>query len=63
MILTTERTPTNTERLADWYAKAVITQYPFLTGPRFSDDFDRVFARQYEAEQIADSAPSIGDER
>lgn len=62
MILTTERTPSSRERLADWYAKAALTQYPFLTGPRFGADFESVFRREYEAEQIADARAGFDEE-
>jgi hypothetical protein len=56
---TTERPMTNPERLASWYAKAATVDGYLMTGPRFMADFDRVFARQYEAEAIADSAPDL----
>ena len=56
---TTERPMTNPERLANWYAKAATVDGYLMTGPRFMADFDRVFARQYEAEAIADSAPDL----
>jgi hypothetical protein len=52
---------TNPERLANWYAKAATVNGYLMTGPRFMADFDRVFARQYEAEAIADAAPSLED--
>jgi hypothetical protein len=52
---------TNPERLANWYAKAATVDGYLMTGPRFMADLDRVFARQYEAEAIADSAPSLED--
>jgi len=58
---TTERPMTNPERLANWYAKAATVDGYLMTGPRFMADLDRVFARQYEAEAIADSAPSLED--
>ena len=58
---TTERPMTNHERRASWYAKAATVDGYLMTGPRFMADFDRVFARQYEAEAIADSAPSLED--
>lgn len=58
---TTERPMTNPERLANWYAKAATVNGYLMTGPRFMADFDRVFARQYEAEAIADAAPSLED--
>jgi hypothetical protein len=52
---------TNPERLANWYAKSATVDAYLMTGPRFMAGFDRVFARQYEAEAIADSAPSLED--
>jgi hypothetical protein len=52
---------TNPERLAHWYAKAATVDGYLMTGPRFMAGFDRVFAREYEAEAIADSAPSLED--
>lgn len=58
---TTERPMTNPERLASWYAKAATVDGYLMTGPRFMAGFDRVFAREYEAEAIADSAPSLED--
>ena len=58
---TTERPMTNPERLANWYAKSATVDAYLMTGPRFMAGFDRVFARQYEAEAIADSAPSLED--
>lgn len=63
MILTTEHPASNRERLAGWYGRAALTGFPLMLGPRFQAEFDRQFAREYGAEQIADSAPSIGDER
>lgn len=61
MILTTDRPESNRERLAGWYGRAALTGFPLMLGPRFQAEFERQFAREYEAEQIADSAPSIGD--
>ena len=58
---TTERPMTNPERLANWYAKAATVDAYLMTGPRFGSDFERIFARQYEAEAIADSAPDLED--
>ena len=58
---TTERPMTNPERLANWYAKAATVDAYLMTGPRFMADCGRVFAREYEAEAIADSAPSLED--
>jgi hypothetical protein len=52
---------TNPERLASWYAKAATVDAYLMTGPRFGSDFERIFARQYEAEAIADSAPDLED--
>jgi hypothetical protein len=52
---------TNPERLANWYAKAATVDAYLMTGPRFMADFGRVSARQYEAEAIADAAPSLED--
>jgi hypothetical protein len=52
---------TNLERLAKWYAKAATVDAYLMTGPRFMADCGRVFAREYEAEAIADSAPSLED--
>ena len=63
MIFADERPETNRERLAGWYGRAALTGFPMMLGPRFGADFDSVFRREYEAEQIADSAPSVGDER
>lgn len=60
-MITNERPQTNAERRADWYSKAATIDGYLATGPRFMADFDRVFARQYEAEAIADSAPSLED--
>ena len=61
MILRDERPMSNTERLATWRYNATLQGYELIVGPRFTSDFDRVFARQYEAEAIADSAPSLDD--
>jgi hypothetical protein len=58
---TTERPLSNPERLAHWYSKAATVDAYLMTGPRFMAGFDRVFARQYEAEAIADAAPEIGE--
>ena len=58
---TNERPLSNRERLANWYAKAATVDAYLMTGPRVMADFDRAFARQYEAEAIADSAPSLED--
>ena len=60
MIFANERPPQQNERRAEWAYKAAIAN-KLITGPRFNTDFDRIFAREYEAEQIADSAPSLGD--
>ena len=52
MILASERPPSAAERRADWYANAALVDGYLATGPRFNADFDRIFARQYEREQI-----------
>ncbi len=58
---TTERPLSNPERLAHWYAKSATVDAYLMTGPRFMAGFGRVSLRQYEAEAIADSAPSLED--
>jgi len=58
---TTERPLSNPERLAHGYSKAATVDAYLMTGPRFMADCGRVFAREYEAEAIADSAPSLED--
>jgi len=58
-VTTTERPMTNPERLANWYAKAATVDAYLMTGPRVMADFGRVFAREYEAEAIADAAPTL----
>lgn len=52
MIFRDDRPMTNTERRADWYAKAATVDGYLVTGPRFNADLDRTFAREYEREQI-----------
>lgn len=49
------------EKRAVWYGRAALTGFPLMLGPRFQAEFERQFAREYEAEQITDSAPSVGD--
>lgn len=61
MISRDDRPLNSAERRAQWYAKAAKIDGYLMTGPRFMADFDRIFARQYEAEAIADSAPSAED--
>lgn len=61
MIFAGERPMQQSERLAEWYAKAATVDGYLVTGPRFNSAFDAIFAREYESEQIADSAPSLGD--
>ncbi len=61
MISRDDRPLSNAERLAQWRYNATLQGYELLVGPRFTQDFDRIFARQYEAEAIADSAPSLED--
>jgi hypothetical protein len=60
-LFTSDRPSSNAERLATWRHGATLVGYEFVTGPRFMADFDRVFARQYEAEAIADSAQDLED--
>lgn len=52
------RAPMQSERRADWYAKAAGLDLLVL-GPRFSLDFGREFARQYERDEAADGRERI----
>ena len=52
------RAPTQAERLACWYNQASRLNMLML-GPRFSLDFDRQFAREYERDEAADGRERI----
>jgi predicted RNase H-like nuclease len=59
--LTSERPPSRADRYDKWYGKAVHVDGFLVTGPRFSNAFEAIFAREYEAEAMADSAPDLED--
>ena len=58
MIFVTDK-PVSNERRAELWGERLKGHVESI--PRFMADFDRVFARQYEAEAIADAAPSLED--
>lgn len=52
-----ERPQTNREPLADWYGKAVRSDYPLISGPRFLN-----FGREYERQEMLSARPCILEE-